>query len=143
MSPGDLFHDEMLESPGAGVSDWCYQIKCSPDGESYRPPPSGDALGIVLLYCDDHRNGQQSVYIMLHHRFDDCFPGGRLGNTEQVVTRWRRLVASSEALGAMHRHISPAHHHGHRNGPRRRSICSPPQPISIAVIVAKEHLMVH
>ncbi len=39
--------------------------------------------------------------------------------------------------------ISPAHRDGHRNGLRRRCICSPPLPISIAVIVAKDHVMVH
>jgi hypothetical protein len=39
--------------------------------------------------------------------------------------------------------ISPAHRDGHRNGLRRRCIRSPPPPISIAVIVAKDHVMVH
>ena len=34
-------------------------------------------------------------------------------------------------------------HHGHRNGPQRRGICSPPLPISLGVIIAKDHVMVH
>jgi len=39
--------------------------------------------------------------------------------------------------------ITPAHRHGHQNCPQWRCICSPPPPISIAVIVAKDHVMVH
>ncbi len=32
-----------------------------------------------------------------------CCPGGRWGNTEQVITRWRRPVASGVALDMPHR----------------------------------------
>jgi len=32
----------------------------------------------------------------------DCCPGGRRGDTEQVVAQWRRSVASSEALFMLH-----------------------------------------
>jgi hypothetical protein len=46
------------------------------------------------------------------------------------------------ALGVALR-IASAHRHGHRNGPRQRCICSLPLPISTAVIVAKDHVMVH
>jgi hypothetical protein len=31
-----------------------------------------------------------------------CCPGGRWGNTEQVVTQWRRPVASGVALDMLH-----------------------------------------
>ena len=41
------------------------------------------------------------------------------------------------------RGIALSHRHGHQNGPQRRCICSPPPPILIAVIVAKDHVMVH
>jgi hypothetical protein len=39
--------------------------------------------------------------------FVDCFlfaccPGGRWGNTEQVVARWQRPVASGVALNMLH-----------------------------------------
>jgi hypothetical protein len=39
--------------------------------------------------------------------FVDCFlfaccPGGRWGNTEQVVTRWQHPVASGVALDMLH-----------------------------------------
>ena len=41
------------------------------------------------------------------------------------------------------RGIVPLHCHVHPNGPRRRCIRSLPPPILIAVIVAKDHVMVH
>jgi hypothetical protein len=37
-----------------------------------------------------------------HHCFVCCCPGGRWGNTEQVVTRWQRPVASGVALDMLH-----------------------------------------
>ena len=69
--------------------------------ESHKPPPSGDACGIVPPHRDGHRKGQQRGYI-LHHCFVDCFHGGRRGNTEQVVARWQRPVASGGALDMLH-----------------------------------------
>jgi hypothetical protein len=70
--------------------------------ESHEPPPSGDVRGIVPPHRDGHRNGQQSGH-MLHYRCVDCLPGGRRGNTERLVARWRRPVASGEALVMLHR----------------------------------------
>ena len=70
--------------------------------ESHEPPPSGDVRGIVPPHRDGHRNGQQSGY-MLHHCCVNYHPGGCcLGNTEQVVARWRRPVAYGEALVMLH-----------------------------------------
>ncbi len=69
--------------------------------ESPRPPPSGDARGIVPPHRDDHRNGHQSGYI-LHYRYFYCPPCGLRGDTEQVVAQWRRSVASGEALVMLH-----------------------------------------
>jgi hypothetical protein len=40
---------------------------------------------------------------MLPHHFVDCRLGGRRGDTEQVVARWWRSVASGEALFMLHR----------------------------------------
>ena len=77
--------------------------------ESPGPPPSGDARGIVPPHCDDHRNGQQSGY-MLHRRFICCRPGGRRGNTERVVAQWRCPVASDEALVMLHRAMRSVWH---------------------------------
>jgi len=69
--------------------------------ESHKPPPSGNARGIIPLHRHGHRNGQQSVY-MLHRCFVCCRPGGHRGSTERVVAQWRRPVASSKALVMMH-----------------------------------------
>ena len=69
--------------------------------ESHKPPPSGDARGIVPAHRDGHQNSQQSGYI-LHNHCDDCHPGSRRGDTERVVARWRRPVASGEALVMLH-----------------------------------------
>jgi hypothetical protein len=38
----------------------------------------------------------------LCRHFVCCCPGGRWGNTEQVVTRWRHSVASGAALDMLH-----------------------------------------
>jgi hypothetical protein len=63
------------------------------------------AMHVVLPpHRDGHQNDQQSGYI-LHNCCVDCCPGGRPGDTEWVVTRWRRSVASAsgEALVMLHR----------------------------------------
>ena len=78
--------------------------------ESHKPPPSGDARGIVPAHRDGHRNSQQSGFI-LHRRTVCCRPGGRRGNTERVVARWRRLVASIKALDLLHRAMRTVLHH--------------------------------
>jgi hypothetical protein len=66
--------------------------------ESHKPPPLGDARGIV----PPHRDG--------HLRFVCCHPGGRRGDTERVFSRWRRPVASGEALVMMHRVMCSVSH---------------------------------
>ena len=65
--------------------------------ESHEPPPLGDTRGIVLVHRDGHKKSQKSEFI-LHPCTFCCHPGGRWGNTEQVVARWRHLVASIKAL---------------------------------------------
>jgi len=73
----------------------------------------------------------------------DCRPGGRRGNTKQVVARWRHLVAfgfyespgspsSGDACG-----IAPLHCHGYPNGQQWRYICSLSPPFSFDQNVAK------
>ena len=69
--------------------------------ESPQPPPSGDVCGIVPLNWDDHQNGHQSGYI-IHCCFVWCHPGGRRGDTEWLVARWRCPVASGVALDILH-----------------------------------------
>ena len=70
--------------------------------ESHKPLPSGDACGIVPPHREGHQNGQQSGYI-LHLRFVCCRPGGRRGDTERVVARWRHLLAFMKALVVIYR----------------------------------------
>ena len=69
--------------------------------ESHEPHPSGDVRGIVPAHRDGHQNGQQSGHI-LHLHFVCCRPGGRRGDTERLVARWQRPVASGEALVMSH-----------------------------------------
>ena len=73
--------------------------------ESHEPPPLGDVLSTVPAHHDGHQNSQQSGYI-LHQYFVDCHPGGCPGDTERVVARWQRPVASDEALGVDVRFIN-------------------------------------
>jgi len=39
---------------------------------------------------------------MFHYCWVDCRPGGRWGDTERVLARWQRPVASSKALVMLH-----------------------------------------
>jgi len=78
--------------------------------ESHEPPPLVNARGIVPAHHHGHRNDQQSGFI-LHRRTVCCLPGGRRGNTERVVTRWRRLVASIKALDLLYRAMRAVLHH--------------------------------
>jgi hypothetical protein len=60
-----------------------------------------------------------------------------------------QLMAESSALVMIHQAMcsvlywQPAHRHDHKNGPQRRYIHLPLPAILIAVIIAKDHLMVH
>ena len=44
------------------------------------------------------------------HRCVDCVPGGRRGDTEQVVARWRSLVAFMKALDLLNREMRSVFH---------------------------------
>ena len=77
--------------------------------ESPGPPPLGYARGIVPPHRDHHRNGHQSGYI-LHYHCVDCCPGGCRGDMERVVARWRRSVASGEALVMLNRAMRSVSH---------------------------------
>ena len=41
----------------------------------------------------------------------DCRPGGRWGNTERVVARWRCLVAFMKTLDLLHQAMLAVLHH--------------------------------
>ena len=82
---------------------------------------------------------------LCHRCSVDCHPGGRRGNKEQVVTQWRRLVAFMKVLDLLHQAMLIVLHHCTamvikmaRNG----GAWLPP-PTLIAVIVAKDLVMVH
>ena len=102
-----------------------------------------DARGILSPHRDHHRNGHQSGYI-LHYRCVGCRPGGRRGDTERVVARWRCPVASGKALVMLHRAMRSVSHRRTvmtiemaRDGGtfvRRR------RQYSTALIVAKDHV---
>ena len=55
----------------------------------------------VPAHCNGHQNGHQGGRHVAH-RCVDCFPGGRRGNTEQVVAQWQSLVAFMKALDLLH-----------------------------------------
>jgi hypothetical protein len=90
MSTGALFHNEMSETTGVGVTHCNIGASARPmvafSGfyESHEPPPPGNAHSIVLVHRHGHQNGQQCG-CMLHRCFVYCRPGGCLGNTERVV----------------------------------------------------------
>jgi hypothetical protein len=56
---------------------------------------------VLLPHRDGHQNGQHSGHI-LHIRFVCCRPGGRRGDTEQVVAQWQHLVAFVKAMVMLH-----------------------------------------
>ncbi len=70
--------------------------------ESPGPPPLDDVRGIVPTHRNDYQNGHQSGYI-IYRCFVCCRPGGRQGNTERVVARWRHPVAFGVAMDMLHR----------------------------------------
>ena len=78
--------------------------------ESHGPTPLGDVHGIVPAHRHGHRNGQQSGHI-LHRCFVFWRPGGRRGDTEQVVAWWRCLVAFIKALYLLHWAMCVVLHH--------------------------------
>ncbi len=78
--------------------------------ERHGPTPLGDARSIVPTHRHGHQNGQQSGQI-LHRCIVFCRPGSHQDNTEQVVARWRHLVALMEALDLLHRMMHTVSHH--------------------------------
>jgi len=78
--------------------------------ESHGPPPSGDASGIVPPHRHGHQNEQQRGGGHFAHRCVDCRPGGRRGDTEQVVARWQSLVAYMKALDHLHQAMRSVSH---------------------------------
>jgi hypothetical protein len=66
--------------------------------EIHDPPPSGDARGTITA-ASRWPSKWPTKWVHVHN---DCRPGGRRGDTERVVARWRRPVASGKALVMLH-----------------------------------------
>jgi hypothetical protein len=73
------------------------------------PPLSGNGRGIVPAHHHGHQNGQQ-VWCLFRRFFLACNPVVRRDDTEQILTRWWRPVASSEALDPLHQAMYAALH---------------------------------
>jgi hypothetical protein len=68
-----------------------------------RPMAYSEALD--LFYWAIRAVMASKVGTFFQRRFVSCHPGGRRGNTERVVTRWQRPVASRVAPDMLHRAI--------------------------------------
>ncbi len=73
--------------------------------DSPGPPPSVDALGYVPAHQQGQRNGQQVWYFFVFFSWHSNPPSVR-GNTARIFARWRRPVASREALDPLYRSMS-------------------------------------
>ncbi len=83
----------------------------------------------------------------VHPCFVCCRPGGRWGNTEQVVTQWWHPLASREtpgnaALGNTSS-IVLKRLHGHQNGLQRRCMCLLLLLFYLILNIAKDHVMAY
>ena len=152
MSTRALFHDEIEELTGVGVSDWCYRSECSPNGSVWWLlwKPSTSSIGWCARYSTTPLQWPSKwPSKWVHNKSLFC-----------LLSPWRpprRYGASSRPMVASSGfRCSPGHaalsdaacsastpHRGNRNGPQWRGICSPPPPILIGIIVAKDHVMVH
>jgi hypothetical protein len=76
----------------------------------WRPVASSEALDLLhwAMHTVMHRHiamaieTASKVGVFLHHCFIYCCPGSQWGDTEQVVSQWRRPVASGIALDMLH-----------------------------------------
>jgi hypothetical protein len=74
--------------------------------DSPGPPPSVDALGYVPAHRQGERIGRQVWYFFVVFFWHSTPPSVR-GDTARILARWRRLVASREALNILYQAISP------------------------------------
>ena len=128
-----------------GVSD-CPMVALSGFYESHECPPLGDASGIVLSHRYGHWNDQQrgGAFCSSLCWLSPWRPPGQYGASSSPMAEFSGFYESPGPPSSGNvLCISPAHRNGHRNGLRRRCICFPPPPISIAGIVAKDHVMDH
>jgi hypothetical protein len=55
--------------------------------------------------------GKSCVLLVFCFLLEIVNHGGRQGNTARALTQWRHLVASHEAMDALHWSMRPALHH--------------------------------
>ena len=113
---GALFHDEIAKTTGVGVSLLMLLERVL--ARWWRLVAFMKATNLfhqgmhAVLYCriataiKMASNGGGHVA----HRCVDCVPGGRRGDTEQVVARWRSLVAFIKALDLLNREMRSVLH---------------------------------
>ncbi len=151
MSTQALCHDEIEDTTGVGVSDWCYRSKYSPDG------------GVYWLLWKPWTSsiGRCAWYSTAASWWPSKWPSKWVHNTSLfcLLLPWRPPrwygasscpMAVSSGFQCSPRHaalgdatcIASTPHHGHRNGPQWRGIRSPP-PILLGIIIAEDHVMVH
>ncbi len=157
MSTGALFRDDMSETTGVGVSDWVILERVLTWWwrlvALWLWKPRSSSIGRCARYstaASQWPSKQPAKWIhvasLLCWLLSPWRPPGQYGASSCPMAAssgfwWspgHGHAASGDAL-----RIAPVHCHGHRNGPRRRCIHSPQPPISIAVIIAKDHVMVH
>jgi hypothetical protein len=69
--------------------------------DSPGPPPSVDALGYVPAHRQSERNDLQVWYFFVVFFWHSTPPSVR-GDTKRILARWRRPVASREALNTLY-----------------------------------------
>ncbi len=74
-----------------------------------QPLPLGDAPGYVPAHCHGHQNGRFAG-VFVDCCVYACCPGSCWGDTERVVSRCRRPVASGVALDMLHRAMMSVSH---------------------------------
>ena len=107
--------------------------------ESHKPPPSGDARGIIPPHRDGRQNGHSMFCLLSPWR-----PPRRYGasSCSMAASSGFRCSPGHDASGDA-ACIASTLSHGHQNEQRRRCIRSSPPPFSLGVIIAKDHGMVH
>ena len=116
MSTGALFHDEKAETTGVGVSLlmlservlarwWRLVVFMKATNLLHRVMRAVLYRPIATAIEMTSKGGGHFA-----HRYVDCRPGGRRGNTERVVARWQSLVAFMKALDHLHQAMCSVSH---------------------------------
>ena len=113
--------------------------------ESHEPPPTGNLWYSTAASQWPLKQPAKWVHFAsLFCWLSPCQPQGKYGASScpMAASSGFQWSPGHAALGYV-LYIAPAHCHVHRNGPQWRCIPLPPPPILIAVIIAKDHHMVH